>query len=241
MKHFPIWLNRDIDMLFESKITSVSGRLIGPKSNTSILSVLSFVEEHLIDFSKKYKNSNIENEKGLTQKLCILLNSYADGYPFWFDKEYMELPEKGNSPQIDIGVFSRLRSDDAAFFSFEAKRLDYISKAREKEYVTGREENGVYIDTGGVERFKKEIHGKNLNYCGMIGYIQKYDFQHWHEKINSWVDELINISNNSGLMWNEEDRLIEDYVKAITARYKSEHTRLNTGKITLFHLWVLLI
>jgi hypothetical protein len=105
-------------MLSNNKITSSSGQLIGPKPNTSILSVLNFVEIHLNDFSKKYRNSKIDNEKGLTQKLCFLLNSYADGYPFWFEKEYMELPEKGNSPQIDIGVFSRLKFDD--------KRNDWI-------------------------------------------------------------------------------------------------------------------
>jgi hypothetical protein len=73
---------------------------------------------------------------------------------------------------------------------------------------------------------------------GMIGYVQKYDFKYWHNKINSWIDEFINKSNNTGLIWKDEDKLVEDHEKAITAGYKSEHSRVNSEKITLFHLWV---
>lgn len=221
------------------------GRLEGPDINESILVVVAFVEKHLATFSCEYAGSTIKNEKGLTQELCILLNyqTWSHGYSFKFEKAYMEDVEKGNSAEVDIGVImidAKYQSCRKSFFSMEAKRLDKISKTREKEYLVGREEKGKYKKCGGVERFKEGIHGKGLRYGAVIGYVQRFDFNHWHRTINSWIDALIEGLIPSNVRWTEKDKLSEEYKGMATAKFKSENSRI-TGSIILFHLWVNLV
>ena len=235
----------------------IPGQLKGPTENISIFVLVAFIETRLVEFSKKYPGSNIKNEKGLNQELCILLNLYSrkEGYPFLFEKEYMENVEKGNSAQVDIGVInienkdrtkeeplihSEYYSSGKSFFSLEVKRLDNISKAREKEYVLGRFENGKYIDCGGMERFKKGIHGTGLRFGGMIGFVQMFDFGYWQHTINSWIDDLIAGNTPSTVNWTEKDRLSEINKTPITAQFQSENSRI-TGSIRLYHLWVNLV
>ena len=238
-------------MLSDDTGGKIIGRLEGPKPDTSVLTVVAFVEKQLVEFSVQYTSSAITNEKGLTQELCVLLNFYVkeEGYPFWFEKEYMEEPEKGDSPQVDIGVISSQERgivigskcfSRESFFSMEAKRLDKISKTREKEYLVGRIEKGKYKECGGVERFKKEIHGKGLRYGAIIGYVQAFDFDYWHNTINSWIDELIDGMIDTSVKWSEKDKLLEEYKYSTTARFKSENSRI-ADCILLIHLWVSLI
>jgi hypothetical protein len=241
-------------MLTNSHRKNTFGQLEGLSESTAILKVVSFVEKHLVLFSDKYAGSSITNEKGLTQALCILLNKYArcEGYPFQFEKEFMEDVKRGNSPQVDIGVVkyedaaefveSQYYSCHGAFFSMEAKRLDKTTKAREKEYLVGHIdiEKNKYIDCGGVERFKKGIHGQGLKCAGVIGYVQKYNFDYWHNTIDTWIDNLIKGEISSQSKWSIEDKLVEEYKNSITAKFKSQNSRPN-GSILLFHLWVNLV
>lgn len=239
-------------MLVDDERKSFWGHLKGPAAGASILIVVAVLEEQLVEFSHKYAGSAITNEKGLNQELCIMLNSYVTrkGYPFWFEKDYMEEPGKGDSPQPDFGVISNLPdpavinskcySNGKSFFSAEAKRLDTISRQREKEYLVGRAEKGKFIECGGVERFKKEIHGKSLKYAAIIGYVQKYDFDYWHHTINAWINELVNGSIVSSVKWSVNDRLVEEYKRTNTAKFRSENSR-KKDSIFLCHLWVNLV
>ncbi|MCI0470182.1 MAG: hypothetical protein L0Y73_00825 [Candidatus Aminicenantes bacterium] len=224
------------------------GSLAGLPDAHSINTVVIFVEEQLGNFSHQYSGSAIKNEKGLTQKLCQLLNRNArkKKYPFWFEKEYMEDEEIGNSPQVDIAVIddddnpaidSIYYNTPKSFFVMEAKRLDKISTIREKEYLVGRMEENKYKDCGGVERFKKEIHGRGLRCGAMIGYVQAYHFDHWLTTINSWIDDLIDGKIFSSVSWSEKDKLLEQGRSPETARFSSENSRSN-GVIHLHHLWV---
>lgn len=226
--------------------------LEGPSFDVAVPAVVTFVEKYLIEFSNRFAGSTIINEKGLTQELCIILNhaAWKEGYFFWFEKEFMEDSKKGNSPQVDIGVISHLengisinsryRGSRRPFFSIEAKRLGKLAKAREKEYLVGRVEKGKYKECGGVERFKNEIHGRGLKYCGIIGYVQEYDFNHWHHTINSWIDALIAGAITTTAKWTGKDKLLEEYKRPETAKFKSENAR-KTGSIILIHLWVNLV
>jgi hypothetical protein len=237
-------------MLADNAYLSVSaGKIKGPEPDSSILAVVAFVEKHLISFSQKYTGSPIENEKGLTQKLVLLLNFHAnsEGCLFWFDKEYMENPEQGTSPQVDIGTITKLEqgiviesksySKEESFFSLEAKRLGgKLEKKRSKEYLIGRFEHKKYINSGGVERFKQGIHGKNLKYGAVIAYVQKHDFSHWHNRINSWIDDLIQKQLKSSVNWTLKDKLSMEYSKSLTAKFISVNSRQNDS-VTLFHLW----
>jgi len=236
-------------MLSDIAKRNTVGQLKGPVIHCSILLVVTFVENHLEAFAQKYARTPITNEKGLTQKLCILLNRQAQlkGYPFFFEKEYMEVPERGDSPSVDIGVItnagggifihSKWYSNEESFFSMEAKRLDVISGVREKEYLVGRWENDKYKDCGGVERFKKEIHGKNLHYSALIGYVQRFDFDYWFHTINLWIDEFITSDNPSNIQWSNDDKLIIISKTTTIAKFLSKNSRKD-GTINLYHLWI---
>ena len=240
-------------MLSDEASKNKFGRLKGPPINASILTVVAFVEKYLVEFSYRYTGSTITNEKGLTQELCILLNFYVrkEAYPFWFEKEYMEETGRGNSPQVDIGVISsqtggitidsKCYSNKETFFSMEAKRLCNLSKAREKEYLVGRIEKGRYIECGGIERFKNEIHGRGLKYGAVIGYVQEYDFSYWLNTVNSWIDDLVDGTIATSTIWSGKDKLSGEYIRPSTAKFKSEHLRKTGSIIFLFHLWVNLV
>ena len=234
-------------MLADTHKSMASGKIEGPEINAHIIAVVDFVELILITFSDKYTDSNIKNEKGLTQKLVLILNSHAlrEYYPFWFDKEYMEIPERGDSPQVDIGTITTLEKGivigtktytDESFFSMEAKRLGNLGEKRSKEYLIGRYQNEKYIHCGGVERFKQGKHGRKLEYGAIIGYVQEHDFIYWQGSINSWIDDLIQKNLYSPVPWLLKDKLKKDYIRSTTAKFISISSRKNNF-ITLFHLW----
>ncbi len=234
-------------MLADIHRSAESGKIIGPEIDASIIAVVVCVERVLIDFSNKYTNSEIKNEKGLTQKLINMLAVHAlhEYHPFRFEKEYMEVPERGDSPQIDIAAISTLEEGIAvgaktyegeSFFSMEAKRLAKLGSNRLMEYLIGRSEKGKYNSCGGVERFKQGIHGRNLTYGAMIGYVQENDFVYWYDLINSWIDELINKKVFSPANWLPKDKLQKEYIKSTTAKFLSVNSRQDDS-ITLFHLW----
>jgi len=235
-------------MLTDIAKRNTVGQLKGPVTHRAILRVVDFVVYHLETFAQEYAGAPITNEKGLTQKLSLLLETQArlNGYPFIFAKEYMEDPERGNSPSVDIGVInvdgemfihSKWYSNEESFFSMEAKRLDVISGVREKEYLVGRWENDKYKDCGGIERFKKGIHGRNLYYSAIIGYVQRFDFDYWYKTINSWIEEFITGNNPSNIQWSNDDKLILDRKTTTTAIFLSKNSRKD-GTIHLYHLWI---
>jgi hypothetical protein len=238
-------------MLADMHKSIATGKIEGLEPEVSIATVVSFIEQILISFSDKYVNSDIINEKGLTQKLSQMLNKHANRkcYPFYFEKEYMEIPERGDSPQVDIGVISALEQgieigaktyEDVSFFSMEAKRLANLELKRSKEYLIGRFENKKYLNCGGVERFKQGKHGRDLKYGAVIGYVQLHDFSYWHDSINSWVDDLIQKKLYSPVSWLIKDKLEKNYIKPTTAKFVSTASRKDDF-ITLFHLWARLI
>lgn len=234
-------------MLADIHKSIASGKIIGPEIDASIITVVGCVERVLIYFSNKYANSEIKNEKGLTQKLIHMFAIHAlhEYHPFRFEKEYMEIPERGDSPQVDIAAISTLEEgivigakayEGEAFFSMEAKRLAKLGSNRLMEYLIGRSEKGKYNSCGGVERFKQGIHGRKLYYGAIIGYVQDFDFVHWHGQLNSWIKELINKKIFSPVNWILKDKLEKKYIKSTTAKFISVNSRRNDF-ITLFHLW----
>ena len=144
-------------MLADNHKSMASGKIEGPEIDTPIIAVVDFVTRILVTFSDKYAGSDIKNEKGLTQKLVLILNFHAkrEYYPFWFEKEYMEVSERGDSPQVDIATITSYEKGivigsrtyrGESFFSLEAKRLGSLSPNRSKEYLIGRSEKGKYIN-----------------------------------------------------------------------------------------------
>lgn len=232
-------------MLADTPQNINSGQLTnGVELDSSITSVVEFIEIHFAQFSEKVKGEITANEKSLTDKLCKYFNRNAGNYPFYFHHENIENPSSGRSPQIDIGTLSnndkiiigdRSYGEFDSFFSIEAKRLPTPGHKREKEYVIGMDR-----PCGGIERFKKGIHGKNLKHAAIIGYIQREDSNYWFLKINDWIGELI-ISTSD--LWKEDDKLIKLYStqqgidKFVSKAFRSQIDDKEEF-IELFHFWI---
>ncbi|MCT4601344.1 MAG: hypothetical protein N4A59_00395 [Marinifilum sp.] len=232
-------------MLADLPQNNSSGKLTeGIEIDSSIRSVIEFIEIHFADFSTKVKGEISASEKSLTDKLCKHLNRKASAFPFYFQHENVENHASGNSPQTDIGTLSdseqlivgdRCYNEFDSFFSMEAKRLPTPGQNREKEYVIGHEK-----PCGGIERFKKGIHGNNLRFAAIIGYIQKEDVNHWFLKINEWIGELITASPNE---WKENDKLIvKEEDNEGLSKFISSNLRITEDEdnkiIDLFHFWI---
>lgn len=111
---------------------------------------------------------------------------------------------------------------------WEAKRLSTsLGKSREKEYVIGDKNNG------GIERFKTEKHGKGQTKCGILGFVEKEDFNHWKTTINSWINDLTTTNTD----WKNDEVLseietnIDYYILESIAHRKNDD-------VSLTHLWV---
>ena len=218
----------------------------GPSKRISIKKVFSFVEKCLPAFKIKY--STLEPEDGLTQELVYILdNESREKLPLCgFSAEHMEDTTKGNSRRDDIGIRAikgttiqtTYYPDNKPFIAIEAKRLNSkITKVRQKEYVVGRYDKKKYIESGGIERFKKEIHGRGLVYVGMIGYVQTGDFDTWLTKINNWIKEEIKAPTSNDLIWEEKDQLKSDKESKLFNTYLSQH-QCKTKDISMYHIWI---
>ena len=232
-------------MLADAPKNTSSGQLThGIELDTSITSVVEFIEVHFAHFREKVKGEITTSEKSLTDKLCKYFNRNAGNSPFYFHHENVENHSTGKSPQVDIGTVSRCEqiiiggrsyNEWDSFFSIEAKRLPTPGQNREKEYVIGQDK-----PSGGIERFKKRIHGKDLKYAAVIGYIQKEDSNHWFLKINDWIGELMSSAPD---LWKEDDKLIkQDSKLSGIDNYVSKNFRsVVEGQedfISLFHFWI---
>lgn len=182
--------------------------------------VIEFLIDKLPDF---HYSNNSEAEEDISQELIIYLQRIAisESALFFFKAEYKEGKRK-----VDFGIlWAQSFSDSKAFFVIEAKRLPARDKKSEKEYVFG--------NYGGIERFKRNLHGKGLSVSALIGYIQKNDFGHWFTEINSWITESIQPNG----LWTLADKLSGSYTKKL-AIFTSKNSRIDGSCIRLTHLWI---
>jgi len=122
------------------------------------------------------------NEDKYTQIFVQQNQFYLQNYPLHVSVQYRDISGKTKGiPDIHYSFIEQGKYNEP-FFLIEAKRLPTPSKTREKEYVTSKN------NSGGMERFKKGIHGLNKNHCGIIGFIEKEDEKYWYTKINEWIE-----------------------------------------------------
>src|ERR1035437_3482490 len=176
----------------------------------TIKRILLFLKNVLPQFEKDFQTEKPELrlEDDISAQLLYYFQAKAkdENLLFLFD------PKKGVDFRIKVIPF---KLGAAPIFIIEAKRLS----GRHYDYV-----RDVRGKTGGIERFKKECEGfgKHLSYSAMIGYVQENTFEYWEQRINHWIDELINSSND--VEWNTEDKMIAD---DNFAHYKSRHLRVS--------------
>jgi hypothetical protein len=228
---------RDIDML-KDKLNPVINAPEPSCSKGKINSrLLAFIDETIPVFQAEFKALHKSSEEELTERLVKTLAYYANRKmpSFIFVQETIQKQEKGQNRKVDIGVFLHYK-DDTPFFALEAKRLPTLPKKREKEYVIGDNDKKY---SGGIERFKRNLHGVDLNESGMIAYVQSGDCFDWRNQINSWIQELIDNSSSSTLQWTENDLLKDvENKKGEYYKYHSKSTKTDGSSIELYHYLV---
>lgn len=197
--------------------------------------VVDFIENNLPALKTLCAGKNF-NEEQITQELTIYLSKQAsiNGLPFVFQSEYRD---KNNldylNKRVDLSVISiENEFDTSAFFVIEAKRLPSPPpNTREKEYVIGEKHNG------GIERIKREQHGKSLLKCGILGYVESDNFENWENKINDWINGLAKGNSDSTITWNKDEVLSKIKVSKDVCRLQSVNHR-KKSKVTIIHLWI---
>jgi len=204
----------------------------GASSSAYVEKLISFLEQTLPDFSHEKVLQKESSENALTEALYKYLTrkARAEGHPFEFQPEKSQKMPKGHDKRVDMAVrINTCDIDMEVIYCIEAKKLptDSPGGAREKEYVSGQ--------TGGIERFKNEAHGKDdagrlLPRNGMVAYVTKQGLQHWHKQINQWI---------LNEKWPQNETLIPNYFSPI-GMLTSTHLRVSGDKMQLTHFWVII-
>jgi len=206
--------------------------------------VLDEIERGLVKFAGRKELRNIKSEKGITNRLCKILSGHKLLY---FHHEGVQDEETGASPSVDVeaiattaAVFeARSYAREDTLMSIEAKRLPSPPpKQREREYLVGDDK-----PNGGIERFKRGIHGGQSAAWTILAYVQQHDFKTWREKINGWIEDL-SVNGKPPGFWHSTEKVEMIAENSTTMRGRSEHKRQRGGKddkIAVDHIWVLLL
>jgi len=220
-------------MIAEENLSNNEQPIISISKTNFISLIIESMKQNVPHFktyiaSRQHKKQKL-NEDDLTQifieQTQILIRKLD--YPFNISSQYRDIYNlsKGFS---DFYFYPNEQGvSNTSLFSVECKRLPAPDKAREKEYVFGSSNNG------GIERYKTEKHGKGLNECGLIGFIEKEKPSHWLATINAWITEIATTNKS----WKEDETLSEigssfdySFLKSIAHRKASD--------LKLIHLWI---
>jgi truncated hemoglobin YjbI len=201
--------------------------------NNSLNELLAYLDEYLKNFPSFFKIKTlikpIEAEKKISRELYMFLNNVWDKEKISIFHFYPEWDYDNSHRSSDLAVID-VRTDKSqpteTFFTIEAKRLPTGSGEREKEYVEG--------NLGGIERYKRGHHGKGLPESAMVGYVQKETCSHWHNKINEWINDLIQTNTDIDIIWNNADLLIHSDNFDKVQKYVSDNKR-EKDSIKLHH------
>lgn len=219
------------------------GTLDSAPDGKIIEKIFSFVSSVLQDLKGKAD----DNENHLTNELCKSLGfKKPPEFPFFFQHQNIENSKENTSTDFAaFGSYSYAQTNNKngenfPLVKFEAKRLSTtLSKKREKEYVIGEYENGRQTkNSGGIERFKNLRHGKDVDFAGIIGYVQTDTFKYWGDMVNGWIREEIESPKDSTLSWNDSDYLTTLWSTDKLCTYKSNSKRKCLNNLNLFHIWV---
>lgn len=211
---------------------------VDAKKKLSVEMIVAYLDKQLRKFPKflkeKYKDKKkSEREVRISQILCPFLRNYreVDEYLlFDFEREwnYEDSARSSDFAIIDVKKFKKSQKLPQPIFTIEAKRLPTTGtdkktkKSRKKEYVEG--------NLGGIERYKRGHHGKDLPKSAIVGYVQKENCSHWQTEINKWIDALIANNTDTTIQWNSSDLLkeVSDFGK--TRKYYSKNARIINSK-----------
>lgn len=203
-------------------------------TKTNVISLIIEVMKHNVTHFKIYlasqhhKKENL-NEDELTQiylEQAQILIRKRD-YPFNISSQYRDIYNRSKGFSDCYFYPNEQGVSTQSIFSVECKRLPVPEASRKKEYVYGESNNG------GIERYKTEKHGKGLNTCGLLGFIENENPKHWLTTINKWITDIASTST----IWKEDETLSEiesqydySFLESIAHR--------KTSDLKLVHLWI---
>ncbi len=203
--------------------------------------IIDFVFNHLALWRDEPSRPKVDAEKNLNEQLSNFLSDFSR------DKEklftFTHESAQGQNRSVDISVREVSSITGRLYTSsryqnvtvFEAKRLPAPEDHRKREYLTGESKTKR---SGGIQRFRACVHGKDHAVAAMIGYMQQHDATHFYNEINSWIEDL---STNpvDNLLWSTSEKLTAlSVLDNGTARSVSLHPRQGIKEIMLHHLWV---
>jgi hypothetical protein len=233
MKHLPTILKHATRMLRDNTNTysPPAADDLDAKPNLEILLILDFIDQSIPAFRPYYltiRDSDRENR--VTDflvhhlQLCLREGKWQGFPPFDFRKNPTQ-PASGRETDIGVLVLSR-NIKPVTIIEFESKRFSKVSS--NTDYVYG--------NVGGIERFKRGLHGEHLSVCGMFGYIQHQDFLNAAERINGWIAELAVANTDTTIDWTlHSERLVPAGQFSDATKWSSVNVRRNQNAIKLYH------
>ncbi len=220
-------------MIRDKSYRSSAGRFLPKEKIYS--SLYKFLDNHLPGFPTHLKSvgTDIQKEDDITLQLFFYLDEKTRHktkiIPYRFANQFAYINKVYSS---DLGVLVEKFSRRDPFFVIEAKRLPTPGSTRRKEYVLGKK--------GGIERFKRKLHGNNLSVSSMIAYITKEDYTYWLKEVNGWIQEQISVGKQTDISWLDEDMLQFRSAHANVNSYTSRNSRGSNDFINLIHYWMVL-
>lgn len=219
------------DNLIHGRITS------GLTAGTLARRTIEFVRSQLPHWRDDPDRGHVEAEEALNGQLCKFLNVAArSDFPvahFHHEERQTGRRRVDLSASADSNILVG-HSKYQPFLVLEGKRLPAPATNREREYVIGRDRV-----SGGIERFKLGLHGRELNIAAIIGYVQRGSLPDWFVTINEWLTDL---ANSAEANWTIDELLagFEHNPVARASVSSSTHARTNgvSNEIQLEHLWV---
>lgn len=208
-------------------------------------SLIAFIAATLVDWRDDPRRPSEAGETRLTAQLCSHLNSacrHSSWDHFQFKRE--EPDEVHANRAIDLAVAprgsiiwleGREYSEYQTLLPIECKRLPTPAGADrdEREYLFSR-----FRSTGGVDRFKRGLHGANHRRVAMIGYVQEHTIAHWHAQVATWLRGLVSEGTTG---WSDADEvtlMLHNTAKR-AAHLRSLHSRgASLDAIAIEHLWI---
>lgn len=208
--------------------------------NSLIDQTIDFIWSSLLPWKYDPDRPFAEAEEDLNGQFHDFLQSRANGeFPMVYFRH--EQRQEGRrkvdlsaKPTQSVTIQGVAYSKYQPIIVIEGKRLPAPTKSREREYVTGGESV-----SGGIQRFKMGVHGKEHKTVIILGYVQKGSLHDWYDCINVWISELAETHSSD---WNVIESLSEfqSFDSDTRAKSVSVHPRaMGCSKtVSILHFWI---
>lgn len=185
--------------------------------------VFSIIRKGIIKSSSKLKPSDNEGLKN--QMLAETFNYIGTTNESLWIGVGKENVSEGKQSREDI-YFHLNDENHTRIFFVEGKRLPKYKTKIQQEYVIGT--NSFGNPSGGIERFKKGIHGKpnEIFNNGLIAYVENESIKHWEDNVNCSIrdnftsDEIITMKDG---FTNEFLSIHQFECESISTYFKLHH------------------